>query len=120
MMPLNSLAWADEHPDNRYPRCHESCLDSVIRLSSARKWLWLRGEIPPELREVWAQARTLIPDWPGFMRLQLDEDQMESLRACEEELQEALRIIRQDFTDVTVENLGGGVRHMKATRDLKR
>ena len=118
-IPLSSLVWSDEHPGGKplFPHGHEQCRDSIIRLSSARTALWRSGSIPENSKEVWDEARQVIADWPGFQRLSLNEDQMKSLDACREELDELMGLAAQHFGNISITNEGGGLSRWKATRD---
>ena len=68
------------------------------------------------MRELWDAARRLLPDWPGFRRLSLDRDQMESLDACLEELADFMQALQQDDPDATTTDEGGGLRRFTARR----
>ena len=82
-IPFCSLTWPDEHPRDGGPApTHEGCLESIMRLAGARTWLWKTGAIPDELKELWAEAQRMIPNWPGFLRLSLNQEQRLSLEDC--------------------------------------
>ena len=85
-MPFHSLVWRDEHPDEigYFLTCCPSCQESIRLLVYARTRLWRHGEIPADLSELWSKAQTTIPDWPGFKRLTLDEQQVRYLELCPE------------------------------------
>jgi len=91
------------------------CLDSIIRLCSARTQLWRHGEIPEQLRELWAEARRLLPDWPGFQGLALDSKQLESLDACRGELNDFLDCIGKRFETITITE-DAGIAKLVATK----
>jgi hypothetical protein len=48
-----------------------------------------------------------IPDWPGFKRLSLDEEQMRSLDACSAELIDLMGEIANDFPKIKLTDQGG-------------
>jgi hypothetical protein len=118
-IPLCSLVWSDEHPGGAvvddYDGTHQQCRASVMRLAGGRTHLWRSGSVPEELRELWDAARRLLPDWPGFRRLSLDREQMESLDACLEELADFMQALQQDY-DITTTDEGGGLRQFTARR----
>ena len=118
-MPLCSLVWPDEHPGGAvvddYDGTHQQCRASVLRLAGARTQLWRSGSVPEDLRGLWDAARRLLPDWPGFRRLSLDREQLESLDACVEELADFMQAVQQDY-DVTTTDEGGGLRRFTARR----
>jgi hypothetical protein len=114
-MPFCSLQWPDEHPED-LDRHHEECRASILGLVGARTQLWRAGTIPEDLRELWAEARLAIPDWPGFKRLSLDENQLQSLDGCAEELKDFIGRVAQDFPQVTFTDKGGGLTEFSAHR----
>ena len=102
-MPLCSLVWPDEHPGGELISAadgtHKQCQASVIRLARARTHLWRTGSVPEESRELWEDARRVLPEWPGFRRLALNPEQLKSLEGCAEELGDLMGAIRQRFPD---------------------
>jgi hypothetical protein len=117
-IPLCSLVWPDEHPGGRVVDDfrHKLCRASVLRLAEARTRLWRSGLVPQDLRELWDTACRLLPDWPGFRRLSLDRQQMESLDACLGELAGFMQAVQQDYPDATTTAEGGGLRRFTARR----
>lgn len=107
-MPLCSLIWPDEHPDQWYRRCCEKCQESLRRLAHARTHLWRHGQLPRDHRELWEEAKAIIPNWPGFSRLSLDQEQMDSLDGCGIELDEMMGVIARSFPNITLSDKGGG------------
>ncbi len=109
IMPLCSLMWGDEHPDNNLPQRlgHEGCLNSIIRVAVARTGLWRSGEISEGSKKLWDDARRLLPEWPLWQRLSLDPKQLKSLDGCAEELEGFMGVIRKDFPVITTTNEGG-------------
>jgi hypothetical protein len=101
----------DDHDGN-----HQQCRASIMRLAGARTQLWRSGSVPDDMRELWDAARQLLPDWPGFRRLSLDCEQMESLDACVEELAGFMQILQQDYPDATTTDEGGALRRFSARR----
>ena len=120
IMPLNSLIWADEHPDANFviwcDDSHEHCRTFIIRLVWARTQLWRTGSVPEESHELWEDARRLLPDWPGFRRLSLDRKQMASLDSCVDEMDDFMDAVRARFPNVTTTSEGGGLTTFTATR----
>ena len=98
-MPLGSLRWFDEHPEggvvSDYDGSHEQCRASIIRLAGARTQLWRTGSVPVELRELWDEARRVLPEWPGFRRLSLNAEQMKALDGIAEEQRGIMGVIRE-------------------------
>jgi hypothetical protein len=73
--------------------------------------------IPTELQTLWDEARHVMPEWPGFLRLSLDAQQMDSLDGCAEELDDVMGAIRKDFPHITTVDEGGGLGSFTARRD---
>lgn len=121
LMPLSCIVWSDEHPDGRPPRpsSHRECCESIMRLSNARKALWLIGTIPQELQLVWDDARMLIPDWPGFQRQTLGPEDRASLDACAQEFSDLVGAVTRDFPEIRASDRGGGVAEFTANRDRR-
>lgn len=116
VIPYCSLSWPDEHPNGRFCGCRPKCRVSIMRLAHARTQLWRNGEIPAEYRDLWNQAQAIIPNWPGFKRLTLDEAQMRSLDGCRAELEGLLNGITTFFPRTELTDEGGGLVGLVATR----
>jgi hypothetical protein len=117
ILPLCSLNWRDEHPENWEVECCDACAASIVRLAGARTYLWRHGVIPPDRETLWADAQRLIPDWPGFRRLTIDEHQRQSLDDCAAELEDLMGAIAKDFPNVGVSHKDGGLTEFTAARD---
>lgn len=119
-IPFCSLVWPEEHPEDgiiAFPDPnHEECRASIIRLVAARTRLWRTGTIPEESKELWAEARRLIPGWPGFLRLTLNQEQCLSLEDCAGELNDLVGAIAADFPQMTLTDKGGGLTEFSAHR----
>jgi len=111
LIPFSSVLWDDELPSSeirQFP-CHKQCNFSVIRLISARKQLWKSGINSEAQQQLLSDARKLVPNWPGFMRLSLTPEQQVSLQLCEEETADMMESLRQDAPIFTETDEGGGV-----------
>jgi hypothetical protein len=120
VVPLCSLEWEDEHPSGGMPRSygsdHQNCRDSIVRLAGARTYLWRNGSLPEDCQELWTEAQRVIPNWPGFKRLILDEEQRRSLDGCAEELDELIGRVGRDFSEMSLTDKGGGIVELSAQR----
>lgn len=121
IMPLGTLVWSDEHPEEPFSvlgarGAHEECGHSMQRLAHARTALWRTGVIPDDRRAVWDEAHRVLPEWPGFQRLTLTADQQTSLEACDREAEDIWGMIAREFSEVRVTDRGGGVVHVRASR----
>lgn len=66
IIPLSTIVW-------------ESRI-SIIRLVGARTALWLSGQVPGELQQLWEEAMAALPGWPGFRRLSLTDEDRAAVR----------------------------------------
>ena len=118
-MPLGSLRWLDEHPEggvvSDYDGRCEQCRTSIIWLACARTQLWRTESVPVELRELWDEARRVLPEWPGFRRLSLDAEQIESLDGMAEEQREIIGVVREAFPNFSIRREKGGLVHFLAS-----
>jgi hypothetical protein len=84
ILPLASIFWHDEWPDGRPRiRCHDECDHAFLRLVAARAEFWRSEQIPTNFQALWDQAKEIIPDWPGFERMFITEDQRRAIAECE-------------------------------------
>ena len=111
LIPFNSLVWSDELPPDAERKFlhHQECLHALVRLFSARKQVWWDcGDLAAD-RALLAEARQLLPDWPGFQRLRLSEADRRALESCESETAEMIQNLRQDAAIFAVTEHRGGV-----------
>ena len=88
--PVSSMVWPDEHPEKWTEECCLKCKVSICNLTTLRTKLWREGKIPDKYQDFWAQAQRMIPNWPGFKRLSLNEEEMEALAKFFETYQEVM------------------------------
>jgi hypothetical protein len=117
VMPLCSLVWPDEHPERWFRECCEECQESMRRLAHVRTHFWRANEFPDDYRAFWAQAQRTIPNWPGFGRLSLNEEQLKSLAGCGEELNDFMGAVAEDFPATRFTDQGGGLSKFTASRE---
>jgi len=81
-IPFGTVFWPDEHPfiNGRFGplanhRNEETlqgpCYFTGAYLTAARYGIWTTSLVEPRFTEFWMHARQIIPDWPGFRRLDL-------------------------------------------------
>lgn len=116
-----SMYWKDEHPSGELPppsfayrhakelQAHMECGDSLRGLLNARTMLWRRGSIPEQWQAFWAQAQQALPEWPGFKRLILDEEQRLSLEHAGAEHEEIMEWFSKQSSQVVVHHRPDGV-----------
>ena len=88
---------------------HQECNISMCRLMAARKQLWHSGGLDEFGRTVFGAAREVLPDWPGFRRLNLTADDRGALQCCEEETNDSVEDMRQRAAIFALTDQGGGV-----------
>lgn len=109
--PVATLVWGDEHPDGKLPAVshRQECRQWVTNLQLARNHVWESGDVADGHREFWEQARILLPEWPGFSRLNLDGKQSGSYRACAGEKDEVFdMVVKQYNADIHYACTGAG------------
>ena len=81
-IPLGDIIWMDEHPFidgtfGPYARHRGSngghCLGNAQLIVACRSRIWLDGRLEPAFQPYWANLKTVLPDWPGFQRLNLPD-----------------------------------------------
>ncbi len=84
ILPFATIFWEDEHPSGiPRPLCDEKrCFHSISLLIAARCEYWEHGYIPSKYANVWNDAKKLIPEWPGFRRLNLSEEEQARAEVC--------------------------------------
>ncbi len=120
IIPYATLIWPDEHPNNDpVPRCgHQTCQHSIIYLIEARSRYWDDQIVPEHLHDVWDQAQTLIPSWPGFQRLHLSDEQREKIRACMQSAQDFFDVFASEGDAVEIQEVAPGIEQLSITIDL--
>jgi len=91
---LQALCWNDEHPgrETNIPcDVDPQSRDSLIQLLAARRYLWFRGEVPALFRPLWDKAMREIPDWPGFRRLSVSDNDRAVMQGWSDALDRAER-----------------------------
>lgn len=118
-LPLATLIWKDEHPNGKLPRkMDEESRTSIYKLIEARRVFWDRNEVPPELEILWLQAKSIIPNWPGFQRLHLTEDQMNEVIACEKNSEELFRALMESSDQFELKKEKDGTSTFSASFDI--
>ena len=123
IVPLESPFWSDEHDftGTEFPLGNvrdDTSRYSIMMLVAARNDLWRYGEIRPELRGVWEEAREQMPDWPGFRRLTADQELLDFLDELQGLADEFEAAMLEGADEVEIEERPGGVQHVRARHDL--
>jgi hypothetical protein len=83
-IPFGTVFWPDEHPfiNGRFGplanhRSEETlqgpCYMTGANLTAARYGVWTTSLVEPRFKEFWTSAQRLLPEWPGFKRIELSE-----------------------------------------------
>lgn len=77
----NCLVWADERPEGLSPAGYESLIDLWIARSFLHEGKDFSSHSldPQYFEDVWKRAKAQNFNWPGFMRLALDDRDREYL-----------------------------------------
>ena len=120
IIPLSTVVWEDEHPGGRctLPRMDEESRISIIQLVGARTALWLNGQVPSELQQLWEQAMAALPEWPGFRRLSLTDEDRAAVRLFQAELDAFEQEFLADADEVSRSIDEQGITRIEARFDL--
>ena len=120
LLPLGTLVWEDEHPGGKcmLPDLDDVSWKSMILLVGARTALWLDGEVPEHLQPAWDEAMLVLPDWPGFRRLTITDDQRDDVRFAQKELDAFEESLFGDADSFSRTKDGTGIVEINATFDL--
>jgi len=81
--------WDDEHPNAELPMEWDAdSVNSIFELLHLRNLIWEGQQLSIEQRQFWLVAKKELPDWPGFRREKLSDDQQEAVIWCEQEVDE--------------------------------
>lgn len=120
-IPLGSIIWKDEHPKGRLPRKADSqSEDTIYTLIEARRYYWENGKPPPDLEIFWIQAKSEIPNWPGFQRLNITKDEYEQVLQCERASKEMLIGLASMADEFSIDKSSDGKMGFSATFDLSK
>jgi len=61
-------------------------VNSIFELLHLRNMIWEGQQFSVEQRQFWLVAKKNLPDWPGFRREKLSNDQREAVIWCEQEV----------------------------------
>ena len=117
IVPLCSLQWQDEHPEKWTSECCKECKTSICNLVEARDQLWREGKITDKYQNVWTQSQRMIPNWPGFNRLTLNDEQIEELDECLEGLTELIEATVKKYPNIEIIDEGRGLSELRASRE---
>ncbi|MFZ4858174.1 MAG: hypothetical protein ACOYL3_17435 [Desulfuromonadaceae bacterium] len=97
--PIAALVWHDEHPDGKPEAVghRQQCKDWMHNLMEARNYLWVHGEVAEAHKALWEEAQLLLPEWPGFKRLKLNDDEMESYQDCISERTDIFAMVAEKY-----------------------
>jgi len=116
-LPLTSLQWEDEHPKKWTSECCKECKTSICNLVQARDQLWRECKITDQYQNVWTQSQRMIPNWPGFNRLTLNDEQIEELDECLEGLTELIEATVKKYPNIEIIDEGRGLSELRASRE---
>ena len=122
MIPFGAFVWEDEHPGGKcmLPRVDDQSTMSILQLVAARTALWMSGQVPDDLQHIWDEARSALPNWPGFARLSISSEDQEIIRANLVEMDSIQAALCEDAEEVSMSDISTGVTQITATYNLKK
>lgn len=115
MIPMGGIYWSDEIPDFRaLMDVPKSDRNLIFRLFSIRFKLWAGEQLSDADQSYWDAARTQVPDYPVFHRVQISADDRVAQAAAEQDALAGFEALLGDADEVTVNNDGS----FSATFDL--
>lgn len=118
-IPVGFVLWEDEYPgENRLPMGDKDARRTMLSLYAARWHYWMDKVIPEAFADLWDEAQQQIPEWPGFKRLDVDNETIELARLCREAEAELWEAFTTDADDATITDDGNGLSEVSITYDL--
>jgi hypothetical protein len=119
VIPLGGIYWADEIPDfNALIKVPESDRNLIYRLFSIRFKIWGGEVLSNSDRRYWDEARSMVPDYPLFRRLQLSLDDQRAQEEVERDALEGFSTLFAEADAVMVTEHEHGVKSFSMTFDL--
>lgn len=117
MIPLGSIYWDDELPEERFSAFSHPDRDLVLRVFSIRISLWNKEKIGESDLLFFEKVRMMFPHWPLFQRLQLNRES----QIAHEKVQQSAFELLSELSEKTSDSLGSSdcTGSFNATVDLE-
>lgn len=121
LVPLGGIFWADEIPDFRaLSHLPKRDRDSIFRLFSISFRLWDGDELEEDEQAYWDAARTQVPDYPLFRRVDLSPDDRKAQAATRESTIEFFDAVATVADEVSISDDGTFSATIDLTKDEPR
>jgi hypothetical protein len=119
MLPLGGIYWEDEIPDfNALLKVPEHDRGLIYRLFSVRFRIWNGETLSEADQRFWEAARSRVPDYPLFRRLELSADDQRAQDEVERNAIEAFEVLFADADEIKVTENEQGLKSFSITFDL--
>ena len=106
-IPLGGIYWSDEIPDfQALLTLPHSDRDLIFRLFSIRFTLWANDKLSEDDQAYWRNAQNLVPDYPVFHRVNIDDGDRAAQIAIEEDVIAGFGLFLGDADKSTLNNDG--------------
>jgi hypothetical protein len=119
LLPLGGIYWEDEIPDfDVLLELSERDRNLVYRLFSIRFKSWNGETLSDADQSFWVKARSQVPNYPLFQRLELSAEDQRAQDEVERDAVEGFRALFGDADEVKVTENEHGLMSFSATFDL--
>jgi hypothetical protein len=120
LIPLGSITWSDEAPDDDFlSLLKDPDRDKIFRLFTTRINYWNTGKMSEEDRRYWEEAQRQFPNWPLFQRLELSDKERKAHQEVEKETEDFFVGLASDADELQV-TTKDKVMTFSATFDLQK
>ena len=119
LLPLSGIYWEDEIPD--FHQLHQLSEDDqiqILRLFGIRLKIWEAQALSKDDQDFWDAARSQIPNFPVFHRLNPTPEELREQKEIEENATKGIMewFEHADQANITVDE--HGIEHISATFNL--
>jgi len=121
LMPLGSIYWDDEMPDwETLATIPEADRKQIDRCFAIRMRLWNHESLLEDQSEFWESARSALPAWAIFRRLELSDDEQRERKEIERDCAQAFEEFLADADILTSFQDSNGFERVSATFRLNK
>jgi hypothetical protein len=119
ILPLGGIYWDDEIPDfHALLKVPDHDRHLILRLFSIRFKIWDSQPLSQSDTEFWETARSQVPEYPLFERLELSEEDRRAQEQVERDAIEGFEALFGDADKVEIHESEQGFHSFSATFDL--
>ena len=120
-LPLSGIYWEDEIPDFRRLRSlPDQDQYEIWRLFGIRLKIWSDATLSDDDQQFWDAARSLVPNFPLFQRLNPTPEELREQEEIEETAARELAAWFEDADQASITEDEHGMQHISVTFDLKK